>query len=102
MAKQLLDRILRPREVTEFTGLSRTTIWRAVKAGTFPKPVRLTPSTIGWCQTDLAHWIAERRAAAGLPEDEQSTIPRKQVPAEQSLGAESDRVTRPPRKGMPP
>jgi len=99
MAKQLLDRILRPREVTEVTGLSRTTIWRGVNAGTFPKPVRLTASTIGWCQTDLAHWLAERRAAAGLSEDEQSTVPRKQVPAEQSLGVESDRVTRPPRKG---
>jgi len=68
MAKQLLDRILRPREVTEVTGLSRTTIWRGVNAGTFPKPVRLTPSTIGWCQTDLARWQAERRAAAGLPQ----------------------------------
>ena len=73
MTKKPLDRILRPREVTQVTGLARTTIWRGVKAGTFPKPVRLTPSAIGWCQTDLAHWLAERRAAAGLPEDEQST-----------------------------
>jgi prophage regulatory protein len=73
MAKQLLDRILRPREVTEVTGLSRTTIWRGVIAGTFPKPVRLTPSTIGWCQTDVSNWLAGRRAAAGLPEHEQFT-----------------------------
>jgi prophage regulatory protein len=73
MTQQFFDRILRPREVTEVTGLSRTTIWRGVIAGTFPKPVRLTPSTIGWCQTDLAHWLAERRAAAGLTEHEQFT-----------------------------
>jgi prophage regulatory protein len=73
MAEQLLDRILRPREVTEVTGLSRTTIWRGVHAGWFPKPIRLTSSTIGWCQADVARWLAGRRAAAGLPEHEQST-----------------------------
>jgi prophage regulatory protein len=73
MIKQPLDRILRPREVAQLTGLARTTLWRGVRAGTFPKPVRLTPSTIGWCQADLARWLAERRAAAGLPEHEQST-----------------------------
>ena len=73
MNKQPLDRILRPREVAQLTGLARTTLWRGVRAGTFPKPVRLTPSTIGWCQTDLVHWLAERRIAAGLPEHEQCT-----------------------------
>jgi prophage regulatory protein len=69
MAKQLVDQILRPRDVIRITGLGRTTLWRGVKAGTFPRPVRLTSSTIGWCQTDLARWLAERRAAAGLPEN---------------------------------
>jgi prophage regulatory protein len=67
MTQQYIDRILRPREVTEVTGLSRTTIWRGVNAGTFPKPVRLTPSAIGWCEADVARWLAGRRAAAGLP-----------------------------------
>ena len=68
-----LDRILREPEVQRTTGLSRTTRWRGVKAGTFPKPVKLTASTIGWYQTDVAHWLAERRAAADLPEHEQFT-----------------------------
>jgi prophage regulatory protein len=68
MTKQVVDQILRPREVIKITGLARTTIWRGVKAGTFPRPVRLTSSTIGWCENDVAHWLAERRAAAGLPD----------------------------------
>jgi prophage regulatory protein len=67
MTKQAVDRILRPREVVEITGLARTTIWRGVKAGTFPRPVRLTSGTIGWCLTDVADWQAKLRAAAGLP-----------------------------------
>jgi prophage regulatory protein len=73
MIKQPLDQILRPAEVIKITGLCRTTLWRAVRAGTFPKPVRLTAITIGWCQTDLVHWLAERRAAAGLPEHSRLT-----------------------------
>jgi len=72
MTNQPLDRILRPREVAHLTGLARTTLWRGVRDGTFPRPVRITPSTIGWCASDLTHWLAERRAAAGLPEREQS------------------------------
>ena len=36
-----MDRILRIPEVVEITGLSRTTIWRRVKSGDFPAPVRL-------------------------------------------------------------
>jgi prophage regulatory protein len=68
-----LDRILREPEVRRATGLSRATRWRGVKAGTFPKPVKITSSTIGWCETDVAHWLADRRAAAGLPEHEQSS-----------------------------
>jgi prophage regulatory protein len=68
MTNHSVDQILRPREVIKITGLARTTIWRGVKAGPFPRPVRLTSSTIGWCETDLAQWLAQRRAAAGLPD----------------------------------
>jgi prophage regulatory protein len=72
MSTKPLDRILREPEVKRATGLSRTTRWRGVRVGTFPKPVKITSTTIGWYQTDVARWLAERRAAAGLPEHEQS------------------------------
>ena len=39
MTTKPLDRILREPEVKRVTGLSRTTRWRKVKAGTFPPPV---------------------------------------------------------------
>jgi len=68
MSKPSVDRILRPREVIKLTGLSRTTIWRGVSAGTFPRPVRLTSSTIGWCEGDVADWLTKLRQAAGLPD----------------------------------
>ena len=41
-------RILRPKQVTERMGWSRTTLWRRVRAGQFPAPIQTGPNTIGW------------------------------------------------------
>jgi prophage regulatory protein len=61
-----LDRILREPEVQRATGLSRTTRWRGVKAGTFPAPVELTSRTKGWYESAIARWQADRRPKAGF------------------------------------
>ena len=42
------DTMLRAAEVMARVGLSRTTIWRRVRAGTFPAPVELGVNSIGW------------------------------------------------------
>jgi prophage regulatory protein len=57
------DRILRDAEVRNRTGLSRTTRWRLVRAGKFPKPVRLTEHAIGWRESAIEEWLASREAA---------------------------------------
>lgn len=36
--------------------VSRTTIWRWVKAGTFPKPVKLAGGTTRWRTEDIEAW----------------------------------------------
>ena len=54
------DAILREAEVKRRTGLSRTTRWAMVRKGSFPKPVKLTAKAIGWRETEIAAWIAER------------------------------------------
>jgi predicted DNA-binding transcriptional regulator AlpA len=43
-----------------FGGLSRTTVWRMVRAGALPKPIHLSPGRIGWRHSDIANWQAER------------------------------------------
>jgi prophage regulatory protein len=68
MSTKPLDRILREPEVKRVTGLSRTTRWRGVKAGTFPPPVEPTPGTRGWFESVIARWQAELRAKAELSE----------------------------------
>ena len=43
-----MDTMLRPPEVMKRTGLCRSTLWRRVRAGTFPAPIELGPNAIGW------------------------------------------------------
>ena len=42
------DPMLRFVDVIRLTGLSRTTIWRRVRAGTFPAPIALGENSCGW------------------------------------------------------
>jgi len=52
--------ILRKPRVEQRTGLSGTTIWRLERRGEFPPHVRLSPGAIGWLESDIEAWIAER------------------------------------------
>ena len=56
MAKEML----RPSEVVARTGLSRTTIWRRVRAGTFPAPHELGLNSIGWPASAIDDWLDNR------------------------------------------
>ena len=54
------DQMLRPTEVMARTGLSRTTIWRRVKAGSFPAPYVLGENSIGWTAQSINDWLDSR------------------------------------------
>ena len=58
-------RFVRPREVREMIGVSRTTLWRMVQAGAFPKPVRITERSCGYLLEAVEEWMRAR--AAGVP-----------------------------------
>lgn len=44
------------------TGQSTATIYRAVKAGTFPPPVKIGPRASAWVGAEVDQWIADRIA----------------------------------------
>ncbi|WP_111559711.1 MULTISPECIES: AlpA family transcriptional regulator [Paracoccus] len=52
--------ILRRPEVERLTGLSRSTIYRLMADGEFPKPVKLTRKAVGWQQNTINEWLAQR------------------------------------------
>ena len=52
--------ILRIRDVSALTGLSRISIWRRCKAGTFPAPLQLGgpgSRAVGWRTAEVRAWI---------------------------------------------
>lgn len=58
---QGIHRFYRLREVTALVGLSRATIYRLIKLGTFPSGVSLTGNrAVGWSESDLAQWMNSR------------------------------------------
>lgn len=64
--------IIRLPMVLRLTGLSRTSIWRKVRAGDFPAPVDLGPNAMGWFAGEIAGWLSDRpRRTYGAPTDGQ-------------------------------
>lgn len=55
--------ILRRRQVEELTGLARSTLYKLIKEGLFPVPVRLGSRAVGWRYKEIEAWIETREAA---------------------------------------
>lgn len=51
------DRILRLKSVLERTGLSRSTMYRKIQAGSFPRNVQLSTRCTGWRESAVAEWL---------------------------------------------
>lgn len=50
-------------KVREYLGISRSTLLRAVDAGEFPRPVKLTANCVAWPAAEVEAWAAKRIAA---------------------------------------
>lgn len=50
-------RLLRLADVSAQVGLSRSTIYKRMDEGTFPRPMDLGPNVVRWRSTDIASWI---------------------------------------------
>ncbi len=55
---QILEKIVRLRTVRDRTGLSKTTIYRKIREGTFPRQVPVSAHGAGWYESDINRWIA--------------------------------------------
>lgn len=54
------DAILRMAEVTRAVGLARATVYRMMKAGTFPQAIPLSGCAVGWLRSEIEAWIIGR------------------------------------------
>ena len=59
-------RFIRPRQVAEMIGVSRSTLSRMVQEGTFPQPVRITDRSVRFVQEAVEAWMQARMEGLGL------------------------------------
>ncbi len=53
------DRIIRLKTVLARTGLSRSTLYRKITEGTFPRQVPISIHGTGWHESAVNRWIAD-------------------------------------------
>lgn len=51
--------------VPDIVPFSNATLWRKVKDGTFPAPVKLSPRVTAWDVRQVRQWIDSRTTPAG-------------------------------------
>lgn len=58
---------IRLTQLVKLIPFSRATVWRKVKAGDFPQPVKLSANITAWKAEDVRGWIQAHATEAGAP-----------------------------------
>jgi prophage regulatory protein len=72
-------RILRLPDVKQLTGLGKTQIYEGISTGTFPRPVPISVRAVGWIESELERWVAQRIAARNIAETAQPVLKKRQT-----------------------
>ncbi|WP_082370057.1 AlpA family transcriptional regulator [Novosphingobium sp. ST904] len=57
MATPPNNRLIRLNDVLHITGLSRSTLYRKIDEGTFPKQIRIAARCTAWRESDVVAWV---------------------------------------------
>lgn len=56
-----IERYLREKQLLEqYLPFSGSTLWRKVRDGSFPAPVKLGPAITAWREREVASWLNEQ------------------------------------------
>ncbi len=63
------DNIIRPRDLPQYLGISRTSCWRLEQDpdSGFPPKIRLAKSAVGYFRHQLEAWLESRQMVGGQP-----------------------------------
>ena len=59
------DRFLTRAEVEHRTGLGRSSIYRLMRSGAFPEPIRVSERAVRWSAREIEAWAASRPRSHG-------------------------------------
>ena len=54
----MTDRLVTRAEVERRVGLGRSALYRAMREGRFPEPLRVGPKSVRWLLSKVENWIA--------------------------------------------
>ena len=57
--------MMRRRSVERLTGLSKSTLYRLIKKGEFPQPLRMTRKAVRWRREEINEWLSHRPRGGG-------------------------------------
>ncbi|MBP8038541.1 MAG: AlpA family transcriptional regulator [Prevotella sp.] len=55
-------KLLKLKDVMAMTALSKPSIYRQLKAGTFPVPIRLGPRAVAWILSEIEEWVESKKS----------------------------------------
>lgn len=56
----IIMRLIKLKEVIHRTALPRSTLYKYIAEGRFPKPVSLGERNVAWVESEVEEWILER------------------------------------------
>ena len=79
-------RLLKLSEVMHLTGLSKSTIYRRIAEGSFPKPVQISAHGVRWRESDIHKWIMDRpeKTASGAACVRSTGLPKRSRSSQQA------------------
>ena len=76
-----MEKLLTRFEVEELSGLSCSSLYRLMRSGQFPEPIKIAPRAVRWRQSELDVWLSSRPRATG-----QAAGPQRKGPARKCRG----------------
>jgi prophage regulatory protein len=59
-AETMTETILRSKDVVAALGVSRSTLYRMMNSGEFPKSLKISRNTVGWRKSVVEQWVTQR------------------------------------------
>lgn len=57
--------LLTRQQVEKIVGIRRSTIYKLMRLGRFPEPIKISPGCVRWRKAELEDWINSRPKATG-------------------------------------
>lgn len=65
MATTTTDRLLSLKEVKAKCGLSRSSVYRQMREGAFPQPLKVGARAVRWRESEIGDWLEALPRASG-------------------------------------